>query len=592
MNIKVQEIRDILNPDQLALDISSKFSEWNYMRQEWLDDKVELRNFLFAESTRDTQNSTLPWKNNTRIPKLTQIRDGLHALYMATILPNGNIPIKWEGHNNDGVAFQKNKIITSYIQDKLRLGGFREFVSDTLYDYIDYGNSFGDVQFVNEYKELISGERVDSFIGPKFIRVDPYDHVFNPVACNYCDSPKITRVLITIGELKLLARDRPDLEYYQEALEKIDFIRGKILNRSGDRESYFRKDLGLQIDGFESYRDYLGSGLVELLVFEGNIYDQERDELLRNYRITVADRVTLISKVVNPSWIGKDSKQTIAWRKRPNNLYGQGPLDLIVGMQYRVDHLENAKADAIDQYIHPIEVMTGDVRSVSYGPGARVQVGEDGRYELLRPELQGLLQYDAEINYYLAMMEQMAGLPPQELGFRTPGEKTAFEVAELKSNAFRLFLDRIIAYETQFLEPLLNHALELSVRNLQGKDLVRVLNEDGAAIFVTITKDDITAKGKIRPIGARRFANNAIKIQQLTALSNTPLWAKIEPDISSQKLINVIQDWLDLEQYDLFEKNSGIFEMIERQRVLQTGTQQLEEESLIDIQEELPLGLS
>lgn len=48
------------------------------------------------------------------------------------------------------------------------------------------------------------------------------------------------------------------------------------------------------------------------------------------------------------NWLGKTSIVHAGWRYRPDNLWAMGPLDNIVGMQYRIDHLENLKADAMD----------------------------------------------------------------------------------------------------------------------------------------------------------------------------------------------------------------------------------------------------
>ena len=49
-----------------------------------------MRNFLFATDTSKTSVGGLPWKNSTTLPKLTQIRDNLHANYMSAVFPNDN----------------------------------------------------------------------------------------------------------------------------------------------------------------------------------------------------------------------------------------------------------------------------------------------------------------------------------------------------------------------------------------------------------------------------------------------------------------------------------------------------------------------
>ena len=55
--------------DGIATDIATKWQEWNNLRNTWLSEKRELRNYVFATDTRSTTNATLPWKNSTTIPK-------------------------------------------------------------------------------------------------------------------------------------------------------------------------------------------------------------------------------------------------------------------------------------------------------------------------------------------------------------------------------------------------------------------------------------------------------------------------------------------------------------------------------------------
>ncbi len=109
----------------------------------------ELRNYRFATDTTKTTNSKLPWKNKTTLPKLTQIRDNLHANYMDALFPNDNW-MKWEGYNLEDSTQKKRRAIESYLKTKIRESNFRETVSQLLYDYIDYGNVFAEVTYVNQ----------------------------------------------------------------------------------------------------------------------------------------------------------------------------------------------------------------------------------------------------------------------------------------------------------------------------------------------------------------------------------------------------------------------------------------------------------
>ena len=123
-----------------------------------------------------------------------------------------------------------------------------------------------------------------------------------------------------------------------------------------------------------------------------------------------------------------------------------GPLDNLVGMQYRIDHLENLKADAFDQIAVPLIKIKGLVEDFEFQPGERIYTGEDGDVEFLRPE-SSILQANLEIQELEAEMEIMAGAPREAMGIRTPGEKTAFEVQRLDAAASRTFQHKINAFE-------------------------------------------------------------------------------------------------------------------------------------------------
>ena len=67
------DVSALIEPHQYASEISNRFMEFNSYRQGWLQEKAELRNYVFATDTRTTSNKKLPWANSTTTPKLTQI---------------------------------------------------------------------------------------------------------------------------------------------------------------------------------------------------------------------------------------------------------------------------------------------------------------------------------------------------------------------------------------------------------------------------------------------------------------------------------------------------------------------------------------
>ena len=96
------DIFDIVNPDHEASFISNKWDEWRQGRS--MADVLwkEVRDYVFATDTRTTSNSSLPWKNTTTTPKLTQIRDNLQANYLSSLFPKRNW-IAWEATGASGV---------------------------------------------------------------------------------------------------------------------------------------------------------------------------------------------------------------------------------------------------------------------------------------------------------------------------------------------------------------------------------------------------------------------------------------------------------------------------------------------------------
>jgi hypothetical protein len=147
------------------------------------------------------------------------------------------------------------------------------------------------------------------------------------------------------------------------------------------------------------------------------------------------------------------------WRLRTDNLWAQGPLDQLVGMQYRIDHLENLKADVFDLIAYPVMVVYGNtVEEFEYEPGATIFVGDEGKVEFLRPDATAL-QADMQIAELMGRMEELAGAPKQAMGIRTPGEKTKYEVQTLENAAGRIFQSKVSWFERNILEPLLNGML-------------------------------------------------------------------------------------------------------------------------------------
>lgn len=575
---KTVDIDQIIDgKEAFAEAIATQYTEWEMLRRSWIDEKKELRNYIFATDTTKTTNSKLPWKNSTTIPKICQIRDNLHANYMAALFPNDDW-LNWEAEDREGANGEKRNVIESYMKNKTRVAQFRRVVSQLVLDYIDYGNCFSSIEYFDETRiDPITNEEYPGFVGPKPIRISPYDIVFNPLAPDFDSAPKIIRSIKSIGELKVELEENPEKGYLNDVLDVMINNRAKVQAISSNDMA---KSEGLQIDGFSSIHHYYSSNYVELLEFVGDIYDQTEGKLYKDYIITVADRTHIIRKIPNPTW-RKSTIRHVGWRIRPDNLYAMGPLDNLVGMQYRIDHLENLKADVFDLIAHPVMKIKGFVEEFDYGPGERIFVGDDGDVEFMRPDASALAA-DNQIDRLEQKMEELAGAPKQAMGMRTPGEKTAFEVQSLQNAAGRIFQNKISYFEQMFLEPLLNDMLETARRNMNGKDIVKSIDNDlGVQIFQDITRDDLLAKGRIYPMGARHFAAKANMIQNLTQLSSSPLGQdpSISVHISGKKMAKLIEELLDLEKFNLVQDNIRVFEQQETQQLINSAQGQVDEQA-------------
>ena len=88
MTTKVVTITSLIenSKDDLVDNLLGIYERWSIQKISKEAEWDELRNYLFATDTSTTTNSSLPWSNKTTIPKLTQIRDNLHANYMDALL--------------------------------------------------------------------------------------------------------------------------------------------------------------------------------------------------------------------------------------------------------------------------------------------------------------------------------------------------------------------------------------------------------------------------------------------------------------------------------------------------------------------------
>lgn len=570
---RVLELTDIIQPDKLAVQVLDTFLEWNMLREQAKIKWEEIRRYVFATDTRSTSNSKLPWKNSTTLPKLCQIRDNLYSNYVATLFPQRKWNT-WEANERDSNSVRKRDAILNYMYWCTSQPAFKHEMDKIIMDYIDYGNCFATVEWVDERIEY-PGKIQVGFVGPMVRRISPNDIVMNPTAANFEHTPKLIRSLITIGELKNLLEQMSNDENraeYETLFNYMKGIREKAAEFEGD---WAERDRLYQVDGYTSFRDYLTSGLVEVITFYGDIYDQNTDTFLKNQVITVCDRHRLIGKKANPSYFGYAPIFHAPWRKRQDNLWGMGPLDNLVGMQYRIDHVENMKADIYDLVTFPVQKVKGFVEDYTWQPGEKIFVSEEGDVDMVVPDVNAL-NANFEIDKLESRMEEMAGAPREAMGFRTPGEKTKYEVQRLENASSRLYQNKITQFEEQVVEKILNAMLEMAQRLLTTSITIKVFDDElKVAAFQTLTPEDITGIGRIKPVAARHFAEQAELIQNLTNLSGSGLWQSVSPHFSTVKLAKILEKTFNLEDYEVVFPFIALTEQADAQKMINTLHEQV-----------------
>jgi len=577
---KTLDLDTFIQPDNLGCEIGNRFIEWDMLRQTKKDAWTEIQRYIYATDTTQTTNSKLPWNNKTTIPKLCQIRDNLYANYIATMFPKRKWLI-WEGDDKGSQVKGKKDTIESYMSWVIDRSSFKKEINKLVLDYIDYGNCFATVEWVDGSVTLPDRSQV-GYVGPMIRRINPIDIVFNPISPTFEESPKIIRTLVSLGEVKkFLEREVIDPDERELAMGVYEYLKDyrNQVNASQGTTELVTKDVLYQIAGFHDYRSYLQSNYVELLTFYGDLYDRETDTLLENHVITVADRHKILTKKPNPSFFGTAPIYHSGWRVRQDNLWAMGPLDNLVGMQYRIDHLENLKSDVFDLIAFPPVKIRGYVEDFNWGPMEEIVCGDDGDVELLSPDVQAL-QADMQIERLEMKMEEMAGAPKEAMGFRTPGEKTMYEVQRLENAAARIFQNKIAQFEQTQVEQLLNAMLEMARRKMSAQT-IRVFDSDFEVVrFQDLTKNDVTGNGRIKPMAAQQFAERSNQIQNITQMFQTLI--TVDPDIkmhySSVKLAMLTEDLMDLDSLDLVEPFIRISEQADAQRMMASHQEQLQME--------------
>lgn len=587
MPVKTFDINHDIETDSLAENISNKWISWINGRQQWEERYRKVLQYLYSTTT-DTiyGQASNPWCSNVHIPKMTQLRDVLITYELESLFSLSDY-YEFQGFTQDSNTLENRNIVKGLLKNMLDEGGFKETIEKLVSDYIDAGNCFTMPIWDAQQVEDSTGFKSLFWEGAKAIRINPLDIVFDPTACEFKDSPKIIRTVLSLGELTVLAEKDPIMK---EGLDKALTIRQDIMTAITNGDTI--KGDEINIAGFGNWSTYVTSDVVEILTFYGTVYDVVKKELHKNKKITIMDRRVLLKEEPLEDLNGYNFIFKGGYRDRKDILWSMSPLENLLGMQARIDFLENKRSDCYDATVNPVRVIKGNVDMPdSLGPGDEIRMDTDCDVHYLAPDT-SILTADTLMDRYEVKMEEFVGSPKEVLGFRTPGEKTMYEVEQLMTAATRLFQRQIRKFEREILEPIINALFQLYLKRKAGQT-VQLKYWDAANemySFKDVNVDDIKSLGRIVVFGTEVAQDKAKVAQALQALGQNPLFMDevVRNNFSPTELGKVFSYVTGLDRYsNLFRKDSRLYEITDQQKLiegLQSQVDEVKAESLAEAQ--------
>jgi hypothetical protein len=544
--------------DQRVTLIRSQWVDWDSLRETVKEKWKEVELYRYSTDTTEILGETA-FDHTTHLPVVATIAEDLEAIVIQTVMPHDDW-FAFKPFDRASITKEVREAVAAYLKNRHSLYGLKGVVRKLVTDLVNKGNCFVNVAFVNEQKER--NGRKKGYIGPKAFRISPYDIVFNPTAPTFEDSPKIIREIISMPELLRRAK-RWGMD--ESAVKEIVELR-RDSGSPSTPTGYQDKNAQYVPAGFGDIQSYLQSGNVELLWFYGDMYDPETGDVEESRMIVVADNVVLLDTEID-TWNGKPYIYKAGWEDRTDNLWSMGPLERIVGINYQIDHRENAKSDALDKMIFPDQLRAGDVEEVydeTTGQTIYISPNADGVVRDISPDT-SFLSFDLHIDRLERFSRLAARLPSDLVGFRSAGEKTLGEVTSLLEGAMRGFLHKIEGFEIDLLQPMLQAELVLASENqFETIQVPAVRSEAGITPFFEVNADKLKVEGALVPKGARRFARSLQILENLTRLNAAGLLQLTAPHISSKNLTAMIEDLAELGEYEIFGENEALIEQAEQ----------------------------
>jgi len=528
---------------------------------------AEIDNYLLATDTSMLEGGD-NFDHKTHLPILSELHEDLLAIVYSTMFPHEDW-LGWKGFEINAITKQLRGKLQSYIKQCHALSGFNIQMRKVIDDLVRYGNCFAQAYYKNDTTDTDEGY-VSGYSGAAVKRISPFDIVFNPTATDFEKTPKIIRSLVSVGELLEFLEGISD----EDKVITPEEVESLLKRRTGGFRDYAEryKEKQYTPQGFGSLDEYYSSGYVELLWFYGDILDEVETKVYKKRCIVIVDKDTV---VLDKQEI-KSSVFKGGWTARPDNLWSQGPLDKVVGINYMINHRENGKNDAIDKFIYPDRSYVGDVEEIydEVTGHTKYIMPEGGSVSDIRPD-STVLTFDNQIMMHRDLARTSARLPQQLAGFRTAGEKTATEVQSLNDGAFRGFINKVSQVEEDLLEPLIQAEMRIAKDNFSS--IIKVLEEDEEGVLLTssITEEDLSANGKLLPMGSRRFSRQLQQLQGLTQLTNTNISQMVAPHINTYNLAKTVESLYGFDKYAFIKKFAAVDENLEMQEKQMVAEQEM-----------------
>lgn len=577
-----------IKADSMASNIAHDFIKFRASMQPRFEDNKELQEYLFAESTRTTANGGKGgdgggWSHSTHTPILKYIRKNLVSQYMRYLFSSR----KWleleDGTMEDQTLENIDKI-EGYLTTKHRQSNFRSTIYEMVNDDLCvHGIMIGKLDWIAESNpDPRTGRPNRGYTGPKLSRIRPEDIAFNLRSTDFYNTHKIVRYLKTMGEIVREMNENPSLGWSQEAFEQAKKYR--LHAKGGKQFEHDDSTARLAGEGINTWDEYFRSGEVEILEFYGDLYDEAEDKLYKNHVITVIDRLHVLRAEPLDTWSGRPHIFCAFYEKRRDCLWGQGPLETLVGMQYMINHIRNGVSSSMDKVLNPKWLQIGEVQLPDdfHAPDAIVRIDEaEGSFSPLAPDL-SFLSALPQIDQLRAEMEMYSGSIDITRGLPTPGEQTLGEVNILNSNANSTFQDTVVKIERDFITPVVQAEIELANQYLNGTDSITMMGEEGTKEIMEITREDITTNGRVVAVGASHFIEKAKRIADLNNMLQT---ASANPEMkqhmSSIKLAELYEEAMDVKKGDLVSP----FIAIDEQMEAQNHAEELQESRVRELEE-------